>query len=173
MKILVADDNDAVRTGLCEFLERADRGYNCEGASDGDEALAKAKASKPDVVVLDMLMPGMSGLAAARLFLIAYQPLKSYSTQYTDQTCLARTLAGMECFVSLTKQMAIICLPPSVRSPRHRNEQQANSGQSPVLGQNSNRLTNAEKRASIRRIVPLLGEIISLRSSNFFREFER
>jgi CheY-like chemotaxis protein len=67
MKILVVDDNDAICTALCEFLERADPAYNCEGASDGDEALAKAKASKPDVVVLDMLMPGMSGLAAARL----------------------------------------------------------------------------------------------------------
>ena len=67
MKILVVDDNEAIRTGLCEFLERADPSYHCEGASDGDEALVKAKASKLDVVVLDMLMPGMSGLAAARL----------------------------------------------------------------------------------------------------------
>ena len=67
MKILVVDDNDAIRTGLCEFLERSDPAYHCEGASDGDEAFAKAKASKPDVVVLDMHMPGMSGLAAARL----------------------------------------------------------------------------------------------------------
>ena len=64
MNILIVDDNDAIRSGLCEFLELADAAYNCEGASDGDEAFAKAKASKPDVVVLDMLMPRMSGLAA-------------------------------------------------------------------------------------------------------------
>ncbi len=70
MKILVVDDNDAIRTGLCEFLERADACYQCEGASDGDEALARATASKPDVVVLDMHMPGMSGLAAARLIAV-------------------------------------------------------------------------------------------------------
>ena len=76
MKILVVDDNDAIRTGLCEFLERADPGYNCEGASDGDEALAKAKASKPDVVVLDMLMPRMSGLAAARLIFDRFPAIK-------------------------------------------------------------------------------------------------
>ena len=67
MKILVVDDNDAIRTGLCELLERADPSYSCEGASDGNEALEKAKSSKPDVVVLDMLMPGMGGLSAARL----------------------------------------------------------------------------------------------------------
>lgn len=67
MRILVVDDNDAIRTGLCEFLERADPGYRCEGASNGDEALKRAKASKPDVVVLDMVMPGLSGLSTARL----------------------------------------------------------------------------------------------------------
>jgi len=50
---------------------------------------------------------------------------QSIRSEWTDQTCLARTLGGMECFVSLTKQMAKICLPPSVRSPRHRNKQQA------------------------------------------------
>jgi DNA-binding NarL/FixJ family response regulator len=63
----VVDDNDAVRSGLCEFLELADKRYTCESARDGNEALATAKASKPDVVILDMLMPGMSGLSAARL----------------------------------------------------------------------------------------------------------
>ena len=67
MKILVVDDNDAIRTGLCEFLETADPEYSCEGAGNGDEALTRAKTSKPDVVVLDMLMPGMSGLSTARL----------------------------------------------------------------------------------------------------------
>ena len=67
MNILIVDDNDAIRTGLCEFLERADPAYRCEGARDGDEALTKVKEIKPDVVVLDMVMPGMSGLSTARL----------------------------------------------------------------------------------------------------------
>jgi CheY-like chemotaxis protein len=67
MKILVVDDNDAIRTGLCELLGRADPTYSCEGASNGSEALEKATAIKPDVVVLDLLMPGMNGLSTARL----------------------------------------------------------------------------------------------------------
>lgn len=67
MKILIVDDNDAIRAGLCELLERADPTYSCEGASDGNEAVEKTKAIKPDVVVLDMLMPGMGGLSAAKL----------------------------------------------------------------------------------------------------------
>ena len=67
MKILVVDDNEAIRSGLCELLERASPNYKCESASDGNEALTKAKASKPDVVILDFSMPGMGGLSSARL----------------------------------------------------------------------------------------------------------
>jgi len=67
VKILVVDDNEAICSGLCELLERANPNYNCESASDGNEALIKAKASKPDVVILDFSMPGMDGLSSARL----------------------------------------------------------------------------------------------------------
>ena len=67
MKILVVDDNEAICSGLCELLERANPDYNCESASDGNEALIKVKASKPDIVILDFSMPGMAGLSTARL----------------------------------------------------------------------------------------------------------
>jgi len=67
VKILVVDDNDAIRSGLCELLERDNPDCKCESASDGSEALLKAKASKPDIVILDLSMPGMSGLSSARL----------------------------------------------------------------------------------------------------------
>jgi two-component system NarL family response regulator len=67
VKILVVDDNEAICSGLCELLERANPNYRCESASDGNEALTKAKASKPDVVILDFNMPGMGGLSTARL----------------------------------------------------------------------------------------------------------
>jgi DNA-binding response OmpR family regulator len=67
VKILVVDDNDAICSGLCELLERANPNYNCESASDGNEAFIKAKVSKPHVVILDFSMPGMDGLSSARL----------------------------------------------------------------------------------------------------------
>jgi len=66
VKILVVDDNNAIRSGLCELLERDNPDYKCESASDGSEALLKAKASKPDLVILDLSMPGMSGLNLLR-----------------------------------------------------------------------------------------------------------
>jgi CheY-like chemotaxis protein len=67
VKILVVDDNEAISSDLCELLERANPDYNCESASDGNEALIKVKASKPDIVILDFSMPGMAGLSTARL----------------------------------------------------------------------------------------------------------
>jgi CheY-like chemotaxis protein len=67
VKILVVDDNEAIGSGLCELLERDNPDYSCETASDGNEAFLKAKASKPDVVILDFSMPGMGGLSSARL----------------------------------------------------------------------------------------------------------
>ena len=67
LRILVVDDNEAISSGLCELLERANPDYKCDSANDGNEALIKAKASKPDVVILDFSMPGMGGLSAARL----------------------------------------------------------------------------------------------------------
>jgi len=67
VKILVVDDNNAIRSGLRELLERDNPAYKCESASDGSEALLKAKAGKPDIVILDLSMPGMSGLSSARL----------------------------------------------------------------------------------------------------------
>ena len=67
MKILVVDDNEAICSGLCELLEGANPNYRCESASDGTEVLTKAKASKPDIVILDFNMPGMGGLTTARL----------------------------------------------------------------------------------------------------------
>ena len=66
VRVVVADDSALMRNIVARSLTKA--GIQVVGsARDGDEALAKAKASKPEVVVLDMLMPGMSGLGVARL----------------------------------------------------------------------------------------------------------
>ena len=60
MKILVVDENEAICFGLCELLERGNPNYKCESATEGKAAFVKAKASKPDVVVLDFSMSGIN-----------------------------------------------------------------------------------------------------------------
>ncbi|MEV0844963.1 response regulator transcription factor [Streptomyces sp. NPDC049954] len=63
-RILVVDDDPAVREALRRSL--AFEGYGAEVATDGHEALAKADSYRPDLLVLDIQMPGMDGLTAAR-----------------------------------------------------------------------------------------------------------
>ncbi len=66
--IILADDHPVVRRGMRTLLEgEADLSVVGE-ASDGLEAIRLLERSKPDVVVLDLMMPGLSGLEALRIF---------------------------------------------------------------------------------------------------------
>ncbi|MFP4670935.1 MAG: response regulator [Desulfohalobiaceae bacterium] len=60
LKILLVDDEEEFITTLSERLEL--RGYSTDTASDGQQALAMLDATCYDVVMLDLMMPGMSGL---------------------------------------------------------------------------------------------------------------
>ena len=66
MWILIADDHAIVRKGLREILREEATDAYVEEASNGREALDKARASEWDVMVLDITMPGMSGLEVLR-----------------------------------------------------------------------------------------------------------
>jgi len=66
IRVLVADDHVVMREGICLLLE-AEPDIEVVGqASDGLEAYEKARELKPDVVLMDITMPRMSGLAATR-----------------------------------------------------------------------------------------------------------
>ena len=67
MRILIADDNDAVRRGVVGLLSSEESWKVCGEARDGSEALQKARELLPDLILLDVSMPGMNGLEAARL----------------------------------------------------------------------------------------------------------
>ena len=66
LRLLVADDHEIVRKGLRSLLEAQPGWQVTAEASDGREAVEKAKAIKPDVTVLDISMPSLNGLEAAR-----------------------------------------------------------------------------------------------------------
>lgn len=53
---MVVDDEDDIRTSVKTILERA--GYNVTTAVNGDDCLKKLKAQKPDLILLDIMMPG-------------------------------------------------------------------------------------------------------------------
>jgi DNA-binding NarL/FixJ family response regulator len=65
-RVLLVDDHELVRKGLRAILEATANHEICGEAKDGREAVEKARQLKPDVVVLDICMPGLNGLEAAR-----------------------------------------------------------------------------------------------------------
>lgn len=64
--ILVADDSPVIRKMLCELFEREENYDLCAEARDGAEAIALAIKHKPDLIILDMSMPVMDGIRAAK-----------------------------------------------------------------------------------------------------------
>jgi DNA-binding NarL/FixJ family response regulator len=66
LRILVADDHPVIRKSVRQLLETHSRFEVCGEARDGAEAVDKAQRLKPDVVVLNITMPVLDGIAAAR-----------------------------------------------------------------------------------------------------------
>src|SRR5438445_6975106 len=69
LRILVADDHEIVRRGLCAILGSHAGWEVCGEATDGREAVEKTKQLRPDVVILDIGMPSLNGLDATRQIL--------------------------------------------------------------------------------------------------------
>ena len=63
-RILVADDDKLVQSAFSDILEYS--GYSVIPAWNGDEALAKAQAEQPDLVLLDIMMPKRNGIQVAQ-----------------------------------------------------------------------------------------------------------
>src|SRR5215467_11877145 len=66
IQILIADDHEVVRHGVRALLEAHGEWNVCCEAATGREAVARATQLRPDVVILDVAMPEMNGLEAAR-----------------------------------------------------------------------------------------------------------
>lgn len=67
IKILLADDHSIMRVGLASLLSREKDMVVVGEAETGEEAIAKSRELKPDVVVMDLMMPTLSGAEATRL----------------------------------------------------------------------------------------------------------
>ena len=66
VRVLLVDDHNVVRSGLKALLKSTGRVHVVGEASSGEEAVSKARALEPDIVLMDLSMPGMDGIRATR-----------------------------------------------------------------------------------------------------------
>lgn len=101
-RILIADDHETVRKGVCSILEsRKDIG-KCYEASNGEEAVRDALEIKPDLIILDLSMPVLDGLAAGKQIrkLLPNIPILMLSMHEGEGIVREAQKAGLHGFVS-------------------------------------------------------------------------
>lgn len=108
--VLIADDNAFVRTALYEFFQREPDFIVCGVAENGREAIEEARRLHPDLIVLDMAMPVMNGLEAARLLkqIMPEVPLIMYSANSDRATEQAAKAIGVSEIVSKSQRVSVL-----------------------------------------------------------------
>jgi two-component system, response regulator PdtaR len=121
MRILVAEDETIIRLDLRDLLERA--GFEvCAEARDGVEAVELARSARPDLAVLDVKMPRLDGIEAARRILDERPIPIVMLTAYGQDELVSRAVeAGV--FGYLVKPFREQDLLPAIRTARARHEE--------------------------------------------------
>src|SRR3989441_7831723 len=121
MRVLVAEDETIIRLDLRDLLERS--GFEvCAEARDGEEAVALARSEQPDVAIMDVKMPKLDGIEAARRILDERPIPIVMLTAYGQDELVARAVeAGV--FGYLVKPFREQDLLPAIRTARARHEE--------------------------------------------------
>jgi two-component system, chemotaxis family, chemotaxis protein CheY len=108
--ILIVDDNVYIRRVVCKVFGREADFEVCGEAENGKEAIDKAQELQPDLIVLDLSMPVMNGLDAARVLkrLMPTVPLvmfSEYSDVFSEQE--ARSI-GISALISKSEHVSVL-----------------------------------------------------------------
>src|ERR1700735_409458 len=97
IRILVADDYESVRKGVCAILTTRDDVEVCAEAANGEEAVHQTKELKPDIVIMDFSMPVMDGLEASKRILQEFpdMPILMFSMHKMEALTTAAKEAGL------------------------------------------------------------------------------
>ena len=121
MRVLVAEDETIIRLDLRDLLERS--GFEvCAEARDGEEAVELARSARPDVAIMDVKMPKLDGIEAARRILDERPIPIVMLTAYGQDELVGRAVeAGV--FGYLVKPFREQDLLPAIRTARARHEE--------------------------------------------------
>jgi two-component system, NarL family, response regulator LiaR len=115
IRILLADDHDYVRMGLTVFIEVFDDMQLVGEASNGEEAVKLCGTLKPNIVLMDLMMPVMDGISATRIITSKYPQIKviGLTSSMEPEIVYEAKLAGIiEC---LFKNVSIEELADTIR----------------------------------------------------------
>src|ERR1700692_716730 len=103
LRILIADDHDLVRRGVKALLQSHANWQVCGEATTGREAVAKAEELKPDILILDISMPDLNGVEAARRVRKASTntEILILSMHYSDQLIREIVDAGVRGYIEI------------------------------------------------------------------------
>jgi two-component system, response regulator PdtaR len=120
MRILVAEDETIIRLDLCSALQAA--GYETIEARDGAEAVALAREHAPDLAVLDVKMPNLDGIEAARRITSAQQIPIVLITAYSDSALVERAI-GAGIYAYLVKPFRESEIVPAIETAVARHHE--------------------------------------------------
>jgi len=138
IRVMIVDDHPVVRNGIINMLVLFDDIEFVDEAGGGKELLDKLQITIPDVVLMDMMMPGMDGVQTARAVLDSYPDIKiiMLTTFPKGETVRDALDAGAVGF--LTKQVEIDNLADAIRA--------ANAGQTILAPEVTKALMNVNKK---------------------------
>ena len=113
MRVLIADDETIIRLDLRGLLEQA--GYEVQEARDGAEAVLLAESWQPDVVLLDVRMPVLDGVEAARR-IIASRPVPVVLLTAYSEAALIERAVGAGVFAYLVKPFTESEIVPAIET---------------------------------------------------------
>ena len=166
MKILIAEDETIIRMDLRSLLEAA--GFDiCAEARDGEEAVELARSAEPDLALLDVKMPRLDGIEAARRILDERAIPIVIVTAYGEEELVSRAVeAGV--FGYLVKPFRESDLLPAIATARARHEELV------ALREEADSLTEAlAARKAIERAKGLLMEREGLTENEAFARLRK
>lgn len=122
IRILLVDDHPVVRAGLTSMLSTIPGLAVCGAASTGEEALVMVDSEQPDVLLLDLRMPGMTGIELLKAIRAKVSPPKTLVlTSYESDEEIYRAIeAGAQGYLlKSTPQAEIVAAIQTVHSGRH------------------------------------------------------
>lgn len=121
LRVMLVDDHEAVRDGLTEVLRTEEDIQIVAEAATGEEALELLEAAAPDVVVMDVIMPGMGGVEATRQIVATLPDVRVVGLSMHRREDIAATLREVGAAGYVRKGTGTQGLVDAIRNVKHHS----------------------------------------------------